>query len=276
MLRLFGFSVPLCVHCVKTKFCLQLQVLLIGESGVGKSTLVGRLCEDRFMPEHRQYTLGKFLLFLLTFSLGDSGNEPPLHACKMSSLFHAAFWPEFSQQILCIRVYCRMLGSLTSAWWVMCFVNQITGRKFSVYNCTFPHEIDLSEFQSFEYHSIFIHPNGVLNSLVPRPYPQGEGLVSLYACTCTGFSLKVMKTVFFVNVRVMLMSLSWLAKPLCMVWGVWPAVETRIEFDSALQHSLCRLGAQRKAVYYTTMAETSSSGFPRGSGNLSVTRLYSL
>jgi small GTP-binding protein len=34
------------------------KVLLIGESGVGKSTLVGRLCEDRFMPEHRQYTLG--------------------------------------------------------------------------------------------------------------------------------------------------------------------------------------------------------------------------
>ena len=33
---------------------------MIGESGVGKSTLVGRLCEDRFMPEHRQYTLGMF------------------------------------------------------------------------------------------------------------------------------------------------------------------------------------------------------------------------
>lgn len=32
---------------------------MIGESGVGKSTLIGRLCEDRFMPEHRQYTLGK-------------------------------------------------------------------------------------------------------------------------------------------------------------------------------------------------------------------------
>ncbi|CAI7998033.1 hypothetical protein GBAR_LOCUS2313 [Geodia barretti] len=38
------------------------KVLMIGESGVGKSTLVGRLCEDRFMPEHRQYTLGKSLL----------------------------------------------------------------------------------------------------------------------------------------------------------------------------------------------------------------------
>lgn len=33
---------------------------MIGESGVGKSTLVGRLCEDRFMPEHRQYTLGMY------------------------------------------------------------------------------------------------------------------------------------------------------------------------------------------------------------------------
>ena len=31
---------------------------MIGESGVGKSTLVGRLCEDRFLPDHRQYTLG--------------------------------------------------------------------------------------------------------------------------------------------------------------------------------------------------------------------------
>ena len=89
-----------------------------------------------------------------------------------------------------------MLGSLTSAWWVMCFVNQITGRKFSVYNSTFPHEIDLSEFQSFEYHSTFIHLNGVLSSLVPRPHPQGEGLVST-ACACAGFSRKVMKTGFF-------------------------------------------------------------------------------
>ena len=41
---------------------LYVKVLLIGESGVGKSTLVGRLCEDRFMPEHRQYTLGEPLL----------------------------------------------------------------------------------------------------------------------------------------------------------------------------------------------------------------------
>ena len=79
-------------------------MLLIGESGVGKSTLVGRLCEDRFMPEHRQYTLGKFLLLLLTFSQYDSGNEPPLHSCKMSSLFHAAFGPKFSQLTLCIRI----------------------------------------------------------------------------------------------------------------------------------------------------------------------------
>jgi len=35
------------------------KVLLIGESGVGKSTLVARLCEDRFMAESRQYTLGE-------------------------------------------------------------------------------------------------------------------------------------------------------------------------------------------------------------------------
>lgn len=34
------------------------KVLLIGESGVGKSTLVARLCEDRFMADSRQYTLG--------------------------------------------------------------------------------------------------------------------------------------------------------------------------------------------------------------------------
>ena len=34
------------------------KVLLIGESGVGKSTLVARLCEDRFLTEGRQYTLG--------------------------------------------------------------------------------------------------------------------------------------------------------------------------------------------------------------------------
>lgn len=35
------------------------KVLLIGESGVGKSTLVARLCEDRFLAESRQHTLGK-------------------------------------------------------------------------------------------------------------------------------------------------------------------------------------------------------------------------
>ena len=34
------------------------KVLLIGESGVGKSTLVARLCEDRFLAESRQHTLG--------------------------------------------------------------------------------------------------------------------------------------------------------------------------------------------------------------------------
>ena len=45
-------------------FCLQ--VLMIGESGVGKSTLVGRLCEDRFMPEHRQYTLGMYNGYRMT------------------------------------------------------------------------------------------------------------------------------------------------------------------------------------------------------------------
>ena len=36
------------------------KVLLIGESGVGKSTLVARLCEDRFMADSRQYTLGRW------------------------------------------------------------------------------------------------------------------------------------------------------------------------------------------------------------------------
>ena len=35
------------------------KVLLIGESGVGKSTLVARLCEDRFLAESRQHTLGE-------------------------------------------------------------------------------------------------------------------------------------------------------------------------------------------------------------------------
>ena len=34
------------------------KVLLIGESGVGKSTLIGRLCEDKFLTELRKYTLG--------------------------------------------------------------------------------------------------------------------------------------------------------------------------------------------------------------------------
>ena len=40
------------------------KVLVIGESGVGKSTLVARLCEDRFLAESRQHTLGKQMLFL--------------------------------------------------------------------------------------------------------------------------------------------------------------------------------------------------------------------
>ena len=35
------------------------KILLIGESGVGKSTLVARLCEDRFLAESRQHTLGE-------------------------------------------------------------------------------------------------------------------------------------------------------------------------------------------------------------------------
>ena len=35
------------------------KVLLIGESSVGKSALVGRLCEDRFVVESREHTLGE-------------------------------------------------------------------------------------------------------------------------------------------------------------------------------------------------------------------------
>ena len=38
------------------------KVLVIGESGVGKSTLVARLCEDRFLAESRQHTLGKAIV----------------------------------------------------------------------------------------------------------------------------------------------------------------------------------------------------------------------
>ena len=41
------------------------KVLLIGESGVGKSTLVARLCEDRFLAESRQHTLGELTAVLL-------------------------------------------------------------------------------------------------------------------------------------------------------------------------------------------------------------------
>ena len=37
------------------------KILLIGESGVGKSTLVARLCEDRFLAESRQHTLGNII-----------------------------------------------------------------------------------------------------------------------------------------------------------------------------------------------------------------------
>ena len=46
------------------------KVLLIGESGVGKSTLVARLCEDRFMAESRQYTLGEcVVLWMRIFTI---------------------------------------------------------------------------------------------------------------------------------------------------------------------------------------------------------------
>jgi small GTP-binding protein len=34
------------------------KILLIGESSVGKTTIATRLCEDRFMAESRQHTLG--------------------------------------------------------------------------------------------------------------------------------------------------------------------------------------------------------------------------
>ena len=62
--------------------CVCLQVLLIGESGVGKSTLVGRLCEDRFMPEHRQYTLGEALsTFTLGLLIKRRGSEHIYWAC---------------------------------------------------------------------------------------------------------------------------------------------------------------------------------------------------
>ena len=70
MLRLFGFSVSLCAQCgIEIYVCVYTQVLMIGESGVGKSTLVGRLCEDRFMPEHRQYTLGRAVFLFIECSL---------------------------------------------------------------------------------------------------------------------------------------------------------------------------------------------------------------
>ena len=43
--------------CVCT--CRSYKILLIGESSVGKTTLATRLCEDRFMTETRQHTLGE-------------------------------------------------------------------------------------------------------------------------------------------------------------------------------------------------------------------------
>ena len=50
------------------------------------------------------------------------------------------------------------------------------------------------------------------------------------------------ETVFSINVRVMLMSLSWQANGSRSGACEATPAETRIEFDSVLQHSLCRLG----------------------------------
>ena len=36
------------------------KILLIGESSVGKTTIATRLCEERFMSETRQHTLGSY------------------------------------------------------------------------------------------------------------------------------------------------------------------------------------------------------------------------
>lgn len=47
-------------------------MLLIGESGVGKSTLVARLCEDRFLAESKQHTLGEITLPTLAGKLLDT------------------------------------------------------------------------------------------------------------------------------------------------------------------------------------------------------------
>ncbi|XP_011402696.1 PREDICTED: ras-related protein Rab-13-like [Amphimedon queenslandica] len=42
----------------RAKLAKAYKILLIGESSVGKTTIATRLCEDRFMSEARQHTLG--------------------------------------------------------------------------------------------------------------------------------------------------------------------------------------------------------------------------
>ena len=44
--------------CTHTHTHRAYKILLIGESSVGKTTLATRLCEDRFMTETKQHTLG--------------------------------------------------------------------------------------------------------------------------------------------------------------------------------------------------------------------------
>ncbi len=56
------------------------KVLLIGESGVGKSTLVARLCEDRFMAESRQYTLGEESEKALSSQLSPTSSQHGSHS----------------------------------------------------------------------------------------------------------------------------------------------------------------------------------------------------